>query len=74
LDHPLKLKRQYFKNTGRKVRVKTAGGIQEGLLKSVTDEFITLEQESGKGKKKEVKELTIPFSDIEKTFVLVSFK
>ena len=74
LDHPLKLKRQYFKNTGRKVRVKTAGGIQEGLLKSVTEEFITLEQESGKGKKKEIKEITIPFSDIEKTFVLVSFK
>ncbi|MCU0358791.1 MAG: ribosome maturation factor RimP [Cyclobacteriaceae bacterium] len=74
LDHPLKLKRQYYKNVGRKVRVKAGAEIQEGLLKSVTEESILLEQESGKGKKKEVKEVTIPFTDIEKTFVLVSFK
>jgi ribosome maturation factor RimP len=74
LDHPLKLKRQYYKNAGRKVRVKTSAGIQEGLLKVVNEEALTLEQESGKGKKKEVKEVIIPFTDIEKTFVLVSFK
>lgn len=74
LDHPLKLLRQYHKNKGRKVRVKYTNGVLEGLLTEVAEKEITLQQETGKGKKKEVKEITIPFSDIDKTFVLVSFK
>lgn len=74
LDHPLKLKRQYYKNKGRKVRVKHGSGTVEGILTGVTDNEITLHQESGKGKKKEVKEIRMPFAEIEKTFVLVSFK
>jgi ribosome maturation factor RimP len=74
LDHPLKLKRQYVKNVGRNVRVKMKADTLEGLLKAVTETEITLEQQLGKGKKKEVKEITIPFAEIDKTFVLVSFK
>lgn len=74
LDHPLKLKRQYYKNIGRSVRMKTENGILEGKLVSVTDELVTVEQQIGKGKKKEVKETTVPFTAIDKTFVLVSFK
>lgn len=74
LDHPLKLKRQYYKNIGRSVRMKTVGGIVEGRLVSVADEMVTIEQQIGKGKKKEVKETTVPFAAIDKTFVLVSFK
>lgn len=74
LDHPLKLKRQYFKNTGRNVRIVGKEGSTEGKLKEVTDEKIILVQEMGTGKKKETKEIEIPFSEIEKTFVLVSFK
>lgn len=73
LDHPLKLKRQYIKNKGRKVRVKRAEGSVEGLLIGVTDNDITVEEETGKGKKKEMKEVKIPFAEIDKTFVLVSF-
>jgi ribosome maturation factor RimP len=45
----------------------------EGKLVSVTEENITVGQETGKGKKKEVKEVNIPFTEIDKTFVLVSF-
>jgi ribosome maturation factor RimP len=74
LDHPLKLLRQYHKNKGRKVRVKHTNGVVEGVLIGVTEKEITLQEETGKGKKKEVKEISIPFSDIDKTFVLVSFK
>ena len=73
LDHPLVLKRQYYKNKGRKVRVKLVDKTVEGKLVSVTDETITVGQEMGKGKKKEVKEVNIPFTEIDKTFVLVSF-
>lgn len=74
LDHPLKFKRQYAKNTGRNVKVVLKEGSTEGKLKEVTDDKITLVQETGTGKKKEVKEIEIPFSEIDKTFVLVSFK
>ena len=74
LDHPLKLKRQYLKNTGRNLRVVSKEVIKEGRLKEVTDEKIVLVREAGAGKKKEVTELEIPFSEIDKAFVLVSFK
>src|SRR5690349_5452152 len=71
LEHPLKLKRQYFKNTGRNVRVVSRESSHEGKLKEVTDEKIVLLQETGTGKKKETREVEIPFSEIEKTFVMV---
>ncbi|MDH4057143.1 MAG: ribosome maturation factor RimP [Cyclobacteriaceae bacterium] len=74
LDHPLKLNRQYHKNIGRKVRVKRADNTVEGLLVKVTEDGISVEQETGKGKKKEIKEVRIPFVEIDKTFVLVTFK
>ena len=74
LDHPLKLKRQYFKNAGRSLKVVGKSSTQEGKLKEVTEDKIVLVQETGTGKKKETKEIEIPFSEIEKTFVMVSFK
>lgn len=79
VDHPLKLKRQYKKNIGRKLKVKTADGVLEGKLESVSDEAITVMQETtpagkGTGKKKEITSIDINFSQIEKAFVLVSFK
>ncbi|MEX2231680.1 MAG: ribosome maturation factor RimP [Cyclobacteriaceae bacterium] len=74
LDHPLKLKRQYFKNIGRNLKVKGQETITEGKLKEVTEDRIVLAQELGTGKKKELKEIEIPFSEIDKAFVMVSFK
>ena len=74
LDHPLKLKRQYYKNAGRNLKVVGKAGTLEGKLKEVTDEKIVLIQETGTGKKKETKEIEVPFSEIDKTFVMVSFK
>jgi ribosome maturation factor RimP len=74
VDQPLKLKRQYHKNIGRKLKVTTGQHILEGKLVDVGEEKIKLEQEFGEGKKKETKSIEIPFSEIDKTFVLVSFK
>ncbi len=75
IDQPLKLHRQYRKNVGRKLRVrKTDQSIFEGKLASVNDDVVTLIEETGSGKNKETKEIQIPFSVIDKAFVLVSFK
>jgi len=74
LDHPLKLKRQYVKNIGRRLKIKLIEGIIEGKLEQVEEEKIVLSQEVKLGKKTETKNLDIDFSQIEKAFVLVSFK
>ncbi len=70
----LKLKRQYQKNIGRKLKVKLAEKTIEGQLTNVDENDITLSQETGSGKNKETTAVQIPFSEIEKAFVLVSFK
>ena len=75
LDHPLKLKRQYNKNIGRGLKVmRKDKSIVNGELKQTEEEKIIVETESGQGKKSEVKIIEIPFSEIEKAFVTVSFK
>jgi ribosome maturation factor RimP len=74
LDQPLKMLRQYKKNVGRKLKVKLSEGLIEGRLLGVTQECITVEQQVTEGKKQTVAVREIPFSGIEKAFVLVSFK
>ena len=74
LDHPLKLARQYYKNIGRGIKVKTSSGAEQGKLEAVDDDGITLRQQVGKGKKLEEKVIRVSFAEIEKAFVLVSFK
>jgi len=75
LDHPLKLKRQYKKNIGRGLKVvKKDKSVVNGALKQTEEEKIVLETEIGQGKKTEVKIIEIPFTEIEKAFVTVSFK
>ncbi|HKZ38089.1 MAG TPA: hypothetical protein VJ184_10580 [Chryseolinea sp.] len=74
LDQPLKLKRQYVKNIGRRLKVVLPETTLEGKLVEVTEESIKIEQEIGLGKQKEIKPTNISFSEIEKTFVLISFK
>lgn len=75
LDHPLKLNRQFAKNTGRRLKVQlTDGQLISGKLTEVTDGSIQFEKEL-KEKKKTVHQLvTIGFDEIEKANVLVSFK
>ncbi|GAB4093582.1 ribosome maturation factor RimP [Flaviaesturariibacter terrae] len=76
VDEPLKLHRQYSKNIGRYVEVTfndAAVPAKEGKLLAATEDGIVLETETGKGKKKEVKQDTILFSDIKTTKVQVKF-
>jgi ribosome maturation factor RimP len=74
LDQPLKTKRQYVKNIGRSVKIKTKEKTVEGKLAAVTEDKLELLQQTGSGKKREEKTIEVKFDDIEKTFVLVSFK
>lgn len=74
LDHPLSMKRQYTKNIGRNMKIVSGGSTVEGKLAEVTGDKIVLIQETGAGKKKVTREIEFLFADIDKAFVLVSFK
>ena len=74
LDEPLKKLRQYKKNVGRYVHItKLDGAIIEGKLLEATADGVIVETESGKGKKKEVKQETVLFTDIKTTKIQVKF-
>lgn len=75
LDQPLKLVRQYRKNTGREVKVHTRGGqVITGTLAEVTDDSVSVAMVARGTKKGQAQTTTLPFAEIEKTFVVVSFK
>lgn len=71
LDHPLTLHRQFKKNVGRKIKVLMNDSTVEGLLQQVTEEGISV---GSLPKKDDDGEKMIPFSVINKAFILVSFK
>jgi ribosome maturation factor RimP len=74
LDEPLKLKRQYLKNVDRFVEVlRLDGSKTEGKLVLVGDESIVVEEEKGKGKKKELVQHTVPFDQIKTTKIQIKF-
>lgn len=74
LSEPLKLHRQYVKNIGRFVEVVLLDGTQvEGKLLTVTEAEITLEEEKGKGKKKETVQHIVSFSNIKTTKIQIKF-
>jgi ribosome maturation factor RimP len=75
LDHPLRLNRQFQKNIGRGLKVhRKDKSIVLGKLVSVSPGTIQLKMESREGKTVVEHELAIPFDEIEKAFVMVSFK
>jgi ribosome maturation factor RimP len=59
---------------GRKLKIKTRETLLEGSLESVSENFVELALVKGTGKKQEISIVQVPFSEIEKAFVLVSFK
>lgn len=69
LDHPIKLKRQFIKNQGRTIKVATESKEVTGKLIKVSDS-LTLEVQE----KKDMNKIEIPFNQIIKANVLVSFK
>jgi ribosome maturation factor RimP len=74
VDEPLKLHRQYKKNTGRDVSVTLIDGtVNTGKLSAVNEDEFLITYTEGKGKKAVEKELTIPFSDVKQTKVLIKF-
>ena len=74
LDEPLKLDRQYLKNIGRAVEIVLKNGLKnEGKLISVSENEIVIEEEIGKGKKKEVVQHIILKEEIKTTKVQVKF-
>jgi len=74
LDEPLKMLRQYKKNTGRKVEVLLKDGVKtEGLLKEVTESYIILEETKGKNKKKQIIEHNFSFESIKSTKIQIVF-
>ncbi len=74
LDEPLKLNRQYLKNLGRNVEVLLKNGIKkEGKLLGVSENEIVVEEEKGKGKKKELIEHKILKEEIKTTRIQIKF-
>jgi ribosome maturation factor RimP len=74
VDEPLKLHRQYAKNTGRHVEVVFADDTRkEGKLVAVTENDILLEHTEGKGKKAVTQQIIIPFNNIKTTTVQIKF-
>jgi ribosome maturation factor RimP len=79
LSAPLKLVRQYKKNIGRTLIVKTATDTIEAELADANDDFITLKWEArepkkiGKGKETVQKTLELPYAEIKEAIVTVTF-
>ena len=79
--HPLKMVRQYKKNIGRKLAVHTIDNDNfKATLTHADDDQITLEWKArepkpiGKGKHTVVKQLQVPYNQIEKATVQIQFK
>jgi ribosome maturation factor RimP len=79
VSSPLKHVRQYKKNIGRTLEVKTNTETIEAVLTDATDEKIVLEWEArepkkiGKGKETVQKRVEIPYSEIKEAIVIITF-
>jgi ribosome maturation factor RimP len=79
--HPLQMARQYKKNIGRKLAIHTIDNDNfKATLTQADDDQITLEWKArepkpiGKGKHTVVKQLQVPYNQIEKATVQIQFK
>ena len=76
---PLKNVRQYKKNIGRTLKVKTTSETIQGILTAVEDDKIVLEWEArepkklGKGKETVQKKQEVLFADIKESIVIIIF-
>lgn len=76
---PLKMVRQYRKNIGRTLKVKTATETIEAVLEQVSEENITLSwtarepKKIGKGKETVEHQREIPYSEIKEAIVTIIF-
>lgn len=76
---PLKMPRQFKKNIGRTLSVKTATETIEAEITDANEEFIVLEWQArepkkiGKGKETVQKRLELPYGDIKEAVVVIKF-
>ena len=76
---PLKLVRQYKKNIGRTLKVKTATDNLEAVLADANEDFITLTwtvrepKKIGKGKETVEKKIELPYAEIKEAIVTITF-
>ena len=76
---PLKLVRQYKKNVGRTLIVKTSNETIEAELMEANDDFIVLSwlarepKKIGKGKETVQKRIDIPYTEIKEAIVTINF-
>jgi ribosome maturation factor RimP len=74
IDEPLVFYRQYLKNVGRSIHVKLKDGREiDGLLLAADEKGIEMEEEKGKGRKKELIRHFLLFGDIQTTTVNIVF-
>ncbi len=80
VSQPLQAARQYKKNIGRKIQVKTeAGETIEAELTNATEDEVTLKWKTrepkpvGKGKHTVKKEAVVPYNDIVEAKVMITF-
>lgn len=79
VSSPLKIARQYKKNIGRTLKVRTATDTIEAPLTDANDDFIVLEWQArepkkiGKGKETVQKRQEIPYADIKEAVVTITF-
>ena len=79
VSEPLTMVRQYKKNIGRSLQLKTEEGTIEGEVTAATDEAVTLQWKArepkpvGKGKVTVQKEAKVPYNDIVEAKVMIKF-
>ena len=79
ISAPLVLERQYTKNIGREVEVKTATASHTGVIKGVSNAVVTLEVTSrqpkpqGKGKITVTEEILLPIEEIKEAKLKLKF-
>ncbi|MBC6366289.1 ribosome maturation factor RimP [Algoriphagus sp. AK58] len=76
LDYPLSSRRQYLKNLDRELKVLLSSGseLTGKLLEVGESEIKLLVKKKEKGKKATEEEMVVPFEQIKKSIVQVSFK
>ena len=73
VDKPLQRKRQYPRNVGRELQIRTVTGEEwEAKLMGVEEDHLILKVKGAK--KGQFKEKTLPFDEMESAKVMISFK
>ena len=74
-DQPIKLRRQYPRHVGRTFEITVADGSKKtGVLEGVTDEGLNLLEQVKEGKKITTVPVHIPFDEVVKAQIVISFK